>query len=84
MEEITLIRVEPNFNEIKRYEVWVGKEPKGFVFQWMSQLDLAKETSRIRIDGKRRPFWSFQTPDGRFHFRVKLETRKEAVNWLVD
>lgn len=83
MAEMTLIRVPPQLNEIKRYEVWDGTEPKGIVFQWMSQLNLAKETSRIRIDGKTRPFWSFVTPDGVTHYRVKCETRKAAISWLT-
>jgi len=83
MKDLILIRVPPQLNELKRYEVFDGTEPKGFVFQWMSQLNLAKETSRIRIDGKKRPFWCFITPDGRYHYRVKLETRKQAINWLM-
>lgn len=83
MADVTLIRVPPQLSELKRYEVFDGTEPKGIVFQWMSQLNLAKETSRIRIDGKTRPFWSFITPDGKINYRVKCETRKEAIRWLT-
>lgn len=79
---LTLIRVDPGVYEMKRYEVFRDKEAVGFVFQFMSQLDLASETSRIRIDGKRRPFWSFAGADGRPEYRVKLETRKDALRWL--
>ncbi len=81
--EIILIRIEPGVGEIKRYEVFDGKEPKGFVFQWMTRLNLANETSRVRVDGKTRPFWSYVTPDGLAHYRAKLKTRKEAIKRLL-
>lgn len=83
MDEIELIRVEPAFNEIKRYEVWQDGKPKGYVFQWMTCLNLAHENGRLRKDGKTRPFWSIQGADGRPQYRVKLETRKAAIDWLL-
>jgi len=83
VDDLTLIRVEARVYELKRYEVFRGTEPVGFVFQFMSRLNLAPETSRLRQDGKERPFWSFIGLDGRPQYRVKLETRKDALKWLV-
>lgn len=81
--DLTLIRVEPEVYELKRYEVFHADKALGWVIQFMSQLDLSPQTSRIRRDGKRRPFWTYVEPSGKTHFRVKLETRKDALRWLT-
>jgi hypothetical protein len=82
-DEVILERVEPGSLELKRYRVLKGGVEAGYVVQWETQIVTKIKGTRLIKNGKRRPLWTYTQDNGQLNYRVKLETRKDALKWLL-